>query len=59
MSKEKATKLQKYCDSIKSRLEAPLPEKHKSNPETYRAFLKNEFEAASKKVADLKLTEKK
>lgn len=59
MSKEKANKLQKYCDSIKNRLEGTVPEKHKNNPDTYRAFLKNEFDAASKKVADLRLTEKK
>ena len=44
MTKEKTQSLQRYVQALKDRLTAPVPAKHKSHPESYHNFLRNEIE---------------
>jgi hypothetical protein len=50
MNKEKMIALSKYIESLKDRLTAVVPEKHKGHVKTYHDFLKNEIKMTSDKL---------
>lgn len=54
-NKESMIKAQKYADTIKARLDAPVPTKHASSEDTYREFLNRELKSAQRKIDSLKL----
>lgn len=55
MNNEKFISLTKYLDSLVNRLEAPIPEKHKTHPEAYKQFLKGEISMVKVKLELAKL----
>lgn len=55
MNKDKLVKLKVYISSLKDRLAAPTPEKHKLHPESFKQFLRNEIATAEAKIEATKL----
>lgn len=55
MNKDRLNSLLKYATGLKDRLDAPIPEKHKGHPESYKNFLKHEISLAERKIEALKL----
>lgn len=51
---DKITSLTKYVDSLKNRLNAPIPERHKTAPEQYKAWLNLEIKRTSDSIENLK-----
>lgn len=54
MTKDKLASLIKYQVSLQDRLLAPTPAKHEGNPETYKAFLKNEIRVVTLQIEEAK-----
>lgn len=54
MSKDKLFNLLAYQTELNSKLSSPTPAKHVNNPETYKAFLKNELCITTNKIEKLK-----
>lgn len=52
MTKEKLQSLKKYISDLKSKLESPLPEKHKGHKHTYHEFLNNEIKKTQAKIEE-------
>lgn len=55
MTKDKLNKLIKYQSELKDKLTNPIPEKHKDNPASYKAFLNNELRLVTSKIEQGKL----
>jgi len=55
MAKDKMFNLVTYQSELKSKLTSAVSEKHKNNPETYKAFLNNELRIVNNKIEALKL----
>lgn len=55
MNKDQLAKLKVYVSSLKDRLSAPTPEKHKLHPETFKQFLRNEIATAESKIEAARL----
>lgn len=51
----KLERLVKYQSHIKERLAAPLSEKNKNRPVTFKQFLDRELEAVNAKISDIRL----
>lgn len=47
LTKEKVVSLTKYQSQLKDRLSAPIPEKHKDSPKTYKQFLERELKTVT------------
>lgn len=51
---EKIASLTKYVADHQARLSSPTPEKHKSHPEAYKAYLSLEITKAQRTIDKLK-----
>lgn len=51
---EKIASLTKYVQDHQARLAAPTPEKHKTHPEAYKAYLNLEITKANRTIEKLK-----
>jgi len=51
---EKIASLTKYVQDHQARLTSPVPEKHKSHPEAYKAYLNLEIVKANRSIDKLK-----
>lgn len=55
MTQEKVESLNKYLNNLNDRLNSPVPDKHKNNPDTFKAFLKNEIRLVTNTLEEHKL----
>lgn len=50
-----ATRLERYIASVKDRLAAPVPEKHKGHMKEFKAFLQNDLALTQNRLDNIKL----
>jgi hypothetical protein len=53
-NKERINELEDYKALIESRLVAPIPPKHISNPKSFKAYLENELRLVKAKLEKLR-----
>jgi len=51
---EEVARLTRYLDSVKTRMNGDIPERHKNQQEAYKMYLALEFKRTSKKIESLK-----
>lgn len=58
MTQEKLKKLEVYLSKQKDRLDSPIPNKHLTRPEQFKAFLRKEISEAKSRIDRVKLGDK-